>query len=119
MFSKYFAHLGCLECKFTCWYEEKGLNFVLVDIDLLEGGDNEGCCFACTVLCTGKDITFRQGDWDGFFLNRRWFFETGFEDAHEEFTAEGHFLKFDAFSGRYIFCLWSSVFWWWSKTGFP
>ena len=95
------------------------MNFILAEIDLLEGGNNEGRSFACAVLCTGKDIAFGEGDWDGFFLNRRWFFEPGFKDAHKELTAKEHLFKFEAFGGRYIFCLWSDVFWWWSKTDFP
>lgn len=119
MLAKVLAHLRSLQCEFSCWNQEESLDLILGNVDLLEGRYNEGGSLAGAVFGTGEDVAFCEGDGDGFFLDGRGFFETGFKDAHKKFAAEEHVLKFEAFGGGHIFGLWTEVFWWWSQTGFP
>lgn len=106
MFSEDFTNLRGLESKFTGRDEEECLDLVLIDVDLLKGGYDKSSGFACAVLCTSKNISFGEGDGDGFFLYWGGFFETCLENAHKEFTADEHVFKFGTLGGGYIFCLW-------------
>lgn len=92
---------------------------MFVDVNLLEGGDNEGGCFSGAVFGTGEDVAFGEGKGDGFFLDGRGLFEAGLEDAHEEFTSDGHVLEFEALGCGDIFCLWARVPGWGTQTRFP
>ena len=78
-----FAYLRSLEGEFSGGDEEEGLDLWFLDVDLLEGGDNESSSFARSVLGTSEDVTFGERDGDRLFLDRRRFFETSFEYAHE------------------------------------
>ncbi len=82
MFSKDLAHLGGLQCKLSSRDEEECLNLGFGYIDLLEGRDDECCSFACSILRAGENITLCESNRDSFFLDRGWFFEPGFKDAH-------------------------------------
>lgn len=68
MFSKDFTDLGGLESEFTGGDEEECLYLVLIDVNLLKGGYDKSSGFAGTVLCTSKNITFGEGNGNGFFL---------------------------------------------------
>lgn len=81
--SEHFAYLRRLEGEFSSRDKEEGLDLWFLDVDLLEGGDNESSRFARSILGTGEDVTFGESDGDRLFLDRRRFFKTGFEDAHE------------------------------------
>ena len=114
MLAKVLAHLRRLEGELARRDQEEGLDFVLGYVDLLEGGYDEGGSLTGAIFGTGEDVAFCKGDRNGFFLDRRGLFKTGFEYTHEEFAAEVHVLEFKAFGGRHIFCLWAEVFGWWS-----
>ena len=94
MLAQVLAHLGCLERKLTRRDEEEGLNLGKGDVDLLEGGNNEGGGLACTVLCTGKNVAFGESKGDGLFLNGRGTFKAFFKDSHQQFAAQVHVLPF-------------------------
>jgi hypothetical protein len=119
MFAQYLAHLSRLESEFAGGDEEEGLDLWLVDVDLLERGDDERSRLAGAVLGSGEDVTFGEGDGDGFFLDRRRLLESGFEDAHEQLPAEEHVFEFEALRRRHIFCLRSEVFWGCFQPGAP
>ncbi|KLO14405.1 hypothetical protein SCHPADRAFT_914912 [Schizopora paradoxa] len=107
MFSKSPTDLTCLESKLTGGDQEEGLDFRLVDVELLECGDDESSGLACTVLGTSEDVALSECDGDGFFLNGRRAFETSFKNAHEEFAFEVHVLELCALCRSYVLCFWS------------
>ena len=95
------------------------MDLSLVDIYLLEGRNNEGSSLSGTVLSSGKDVTFGEGNRDGFFLNRGGSFESGFKNTHEELSSEVHVLELEAFGGSDIFSLWTVIFCGKVQVGFP
>jgi len=117
--SEHFAYLRRLKGEFASGDKEEGLDLWSLDVDLLEGGDNKSSRFSRPILCTGKDVAFGESDGDRFFLDRRGFFETGFEDAHEQFSSEEHVLKLHSLCVGYVFCLRPFILGWWTETGFP
>ena len=69
MFPKGLANLRRLESKLAGWDENKTLDFGALGVDAFERRDNECSGFAGSVLCTGKDISASECDWDSFFLD--------------------------------------------------
>src|SRR5260370_18900118 len=130
MLAKVFANLGRLECKLARGDEEEGLNLGNGDIDLLEGGDDEGGGLARAILCTSKNVALREGKGNSLFLDGRGTLKALFEDAHKQFAVEVHVFPFhvrflcDVLRGenmRELFdkstavgnylCLWTKVLW--------
>ncbi len=113
------AYLCGLQRKLTCRDEQEGLDLVLVDVDLLKRGNDEGCSLTRAVLGTGEDVAFGECDGDGLLLDWRGPLEAGLVDAHEELPAEVHVFKFDTLCCGDIFGLRAVVFWWRAQTCFP
>lgn len=81
--SKRLANLGCLHGEFSGRDQDKTLDLVDFGVDLLESGDDEGSCFAGSVLGARKNITPGERNWNAFFLDGRGLLETSFENAHQ------------------------------------
>ena len=119
MFPQNLAHLRRLQRELTGRDEEEGLNLAFVSVDLLEGRDDEGGGFACAVLGSSKNVAFGEGDRDGFFLNRGGTLESGFENAHEQFSSELHVFELEPLGCCHVLSLWTVIFYWYVEVGFP
>ncbi len=77
-----------------CWHlrwrpgKELTLDLVLCGIDLLQHRNAEGSRFARSVLGPGKDVTARERDGDGLFLDGRGRLRTGTTTTGSELQTE-------------------------------
>jgi hypothetical protein len=78
------------------------LNLGDLGVDLFEGGDYESGCLSGAVLGSSKDISTGEGDGDGFFLDRGWLLESGFEDAHQQISLKTEVFELEAFGIRNV-----------------
>ena len=108
--SERLCDLTCLESKLTGGHQKDGLNFVLLGVELFERRDDIGSCLARTVLGTRQDIATGECDRDGLFLDGGGALETGFKDAHKEFTFEKVIFELVAFCVEHIFGLRTLIF---------
>jgi len=76
-FPRIFAHLGGLQRQLAGGHEKKCLDLGPVDVNLLQGWDDECRCLASTVLCTCKTSRLSEGDRDSLFLDWRRPLEAG------------------------------------------
>lgn len=61
----------------------KTLNNIVILIDFFQSRNTESSSFSCPVLRSGQNITTSERNWNTFFLNRGWPFETLLVYTHQ------------------------------------
>jgi hypothetical protein len=82
------AHLRRLQGQLARGHENQGLDLRAARVHLFQNGDAKGRGFARAVFRAREHVAPRQGNGDGFFLNRGGFFKALLVDAHEELALE-------------------------------
>ena len=98
------ADLSGLESQLSGRDQEQGLNLCLFQIDLFQGGDNEGSRLSCAVLGSGQDVPACEGNRYRLFLDGRWSFEASLEDAHQELALQEVVLELVALGRSDVLC---------------